>query len=162
MRRGPVAVAAVVLVLGIALQLAGPLGLGRLPVLAALVAPREAATAALASAGLIALGLGIRRPLRGAVLPLAVALLATAAVGLPIALARGATAEEPAAPRAGTVRILSWNINGDLVAPEVVARLAAREHADLVVLPEILPAENGPAYAAAFTAAGLRATAVPR
>lgn len=151
-----------VLVLGALLQLAGPLGLGRLPVVAALVAPRSAVTASLAAIGLVGVGLGVaHHRLRTLLLPTGIALLIAAAIGLPVVLDRGLHREDPAAPGPGTIRILSWNINGDLVAPAVVARLAANEHADLVVLPEVAPAEDGTAYAPAFAAAGLPVRAVP-
>ena len=159
-RRG-VALGAAVLVVGLALQLAGPLGLGRLPVLAALVAPRSAVTAGMAVLGLLLLLLGLRRQARPRVVPAGVALIVGAVAGLLIGLGRGTTVEAAGPHTAGTVRILSWNTNGDLVPPQAVARLAAQEHADVIVLPEIAPAENGQDWIPAFAAAGLPVTAVP-
>ncbi|MCU1472933.1 endonuclease/exonuclease/phosphatase family protein [Amnibacterium sp.] len=150
-----------VLLGGLALQTAGLVGLGRLPVVAALVAPRDAETAALLVAVVLLLLVAIRRRPRPAALPVAVALLAAGVVGLVPAAARGWTAESAGPPRAGTVRILSWNINGDLVPPSTVARLAARERADVVVLPQIAPEEHGAAYLPAFRSAGLPVTAAP-
>lgn len=160
MRRG-VALGVALLLVGLALQLAGPLGLGRLPVVAALVAPRNAITAVMAVLGVVLLLLGVRRRTRRLVLLAVVALVLVAAVGLVIGLSRGTRIETAGPPAPGTIRVLSWNINGDLVQPSLVARVAAREHADVVVLPEITPAENGAAWIPAFAAAALPVTAVP-
>ncbi|HEY0374994.1 MAG TPA: endonuclease/exonuclease/phosphatase family protein [Amnibacterium sp.] len=150
-----------VLLGGLALQTAGLVGLGRLPVVAALVAPRGAETAVLLLAAALLLLVAIGRRLRPVALPVAAALLIAGVVGLVPAAARGWTAESAGPPRAGTVRVLSWNINGDLVPPSTIARLAAREHADLVVLPQIAPEEHGAAYLPAFRSAGLPVTAAP-
>jgi len=160
-RRTGVVLAAAVLVAGTALQLAGPMGLGHLPVVAALVAPRDAETAAMLGAGVLLLLLALARRPRPVALPVAAALVVAGVVGLVPAVSAGWSMEAPGPPRAGTVRILSWNINGDLAPPSAVARLAAREHADVVVLPAIAPAENGGAYLAAFQAAGLPVAAAP-
>jgi endonuclease/exonuclease/phosphatase (EEP) superfamily protein YafD len=150
-----------VLLLGLALQLAGPLGLGRLPVVAALVAPRNAVTAGFAVLALLLLLLCLRRGMRRLALPAGVALVLVAVAGLQIGAGRGTRVETAAPPAPGTIRILSWNTNGDLVTARTVARLAAREHADVVVLPEIAPEENGPDWIPAFAAVGLPVTAVP-
>lgn len=152
---------AVVLVAAVALQVAGVVGLGRLPVVAALVAPRDAEVAAMLAAGVLLLLIAAARRARPVALPVGAALVVAGVVGLVPAALRGWAMEAPGAPRAGTVRILSWNINGDLVPPSTMARLAAREHADVVVLPEIAPAVNGADYLPAFRAAGLAVSAVP-
>nr|WP_277348463.1 endonuclease/exonuclease/phosphatase family protein [Planctomonas sp. JC2975] len=49
---------------------------------------------------------------------------------------------------------MEWNTNGGLVEPSVVAALAARERADVVVLPDAQIASTGSAYLAAFDAQG--------
>jgi endonuclease/exonuclease/phosphatase (EEP) superfamily protein YafD len=143
--------------LGVAVvvQLAPAFGLQRLPVIATLLAPRDAATVAIAAVGVLLLALAVMAPgVRRALLPLGVAAVLAAAAGAPAVLTRGLVDERPARAAAGDLRILSWNTNGDLVRPSVIAALADREHADLVVLPEIITAERD-RYTAAFRAAGL-------
>lgn len=150
------------LVAALVVELAPALGLQRLPVIASLLAPRNAATVVLAAVAaallaVAALARGIRRPL----LPLGVAAAVAAAVGVLVVLAHGVTSEAPAAAAAGDLRILSWNTNGDLVRPSAVAALAAKERADIVVLPDVVGRPAGDGYRAAFRAAGLDVAAYP-
>lgn len=146
----------------LAVEFASALGIERLPVLAGLVGPRNAETIALVVLGAVLLvaGLVVMRS-RAAVLLLAITALVGAACSAPVVLGRGAANDPAAAARPGSLRVLSWNINGDLVAPDVIARLAARERADIVVLPEISAADTGHLYMPALTAAGLHVHAYP-
>jgi endonuclease/exonuclease/phosphatase (EEP) superfamily protein YafD len=144
------------LALALVVELAPALGLQRLPVVAALLAPRNLLTAVLAGAGLLLLAVAVAaRGSRRALLPLGLASAVAATCGIPAVLAHGLTDEAPASRAPGDLRILSWNINGNLVRPSAVAALAAREQADIVVLPEITAGFDGDRYAGAFQAAGL-------
>lgn len=155
-------VAAGLLLALLVVPLAPSLGMQRLPFLAAVLAARNAWTVALAAVCVGLLGaILLRRRARRALLPFALASMVALACTAPTVLLRGFRQAAPAPSPAADLRILSWNINGDLVAPSVVARLAARERADIVVLPEIGPAEAAAGYAAAFRAVGLDVTAFP-
>nr|WP_255480950.1 endonuclease/exonuclease/phosphatase family protein [Quadrisphaera sp. RL12-1S] len=59
------------------------------------------------------------------------------------------------------MRVLEWNTNTDLTSPDVVARLAAAQRADVVILPEVA-LRSGSAYRRAFTAAGVSLMRVNR
>jgi endonuclease/exonuclease/phosphatase (EEP) superfamily protein YafD len=76
-------------------------------------------------------------------------------------VARGWTNALPAAAGRHDVRILEWNTNGNLVGPARIARLAARQRADMVVLPQIRAAADGRRFEPAFRAAGLRMRPYP-
>ncbi|MDH2442647.1 endonuclease/exonuclease/phosphatase family protein [Amnibacterium sp. CER49] len=151
----PWLLAAAPVLLAAAADLAGPLGLARLPVVAGLLGPRNALTAGAAVLALVATGVALVAPrVRRAGLLLAAGLLTGALLLGVVAAVRGFADRQPPPVAAGRIRILEWNVNGDLVPPSEVARLAVRERADVVVLPEILTAAHA-TYAAAFQAAGM-------
>jgi endonuclease/exonuclease/phosphatase (EEP) superfamily protein YafD len=130
--------AAGVLVAGaVVLNFAGFLGIARLPIVAGLLGPRNAVTTAAGVGALVVLGFAFMRPIRHIAVPLAVALAVIVAISSPIVLARGVVNGRPAPAEDTQVRILSWNINGDLVSPETVAAEAARVQANVVVLPDV-------------------------
>lgn len=118
-------------------------------VAAALPARGVLAVAASAALAVVLLLLLVRR-LR-LLLPLAAAL--AVALHLSVVIARGVVGETVAAPAAGQLRVLEWNTNGRLTTPDVVAELAAAQHADVVVLPQQAVGTDD-AHRAAFTAAG--------
>lgn len=141
-RRRRVSPSAVVLAVLVAAALAvlllpDTLHIARLPLVAAITAPRLALTLVVAALALIvSLVALVARRSRPASVPLAVVLVAGLVVGAPVVLARGLTVDAGAATAPG-LRIVSWNTNGDLVGPADVARVAADQHADVLVLPEI-------------------------
>lgn len=148
-------IAAVIFIIGMTWNFAGLLNIERMPPVAAVVAPRNAVTlGALAVLVLIALLLAwpFARPV---IVPLFLALLVIVATSGIIIVNRGVTNDQSVAASPGQIRVLSWNTNGDLVSPTVIARLAASEGADIVVLPDIPAPSEGASYAAAFAAAPL-------
>jgi endonuclease/exonuclease/phosphatase (EEP) superfamily protein YafD len=84
------------------------------------------------------------------VAPLAIGLLVLSVISGTVVASRGFDNPEPGPPTAGQLRILSWNTNGDLVTPSVIAALAARLRADVVVLPDANIATSASSYAHAF------------
>lgn len=155
-------IAVVLLVAVLSVEFAAVLGIARLPVVAGLVGARNAETLALAGLGVVLLvaGLTVGRS-RPMLALLALAALVGAACSVPVVIARGSADDDPAGARPRSLRVLSWNINGVLVSPDTVARLAARERADVVVLPEITAADTGRMYPPAFAAAGLHMQLFP-
>jgi endonuclease/exonuclease/phosphatase (EEP) superfamily protein YafD len=118
------------------------LGISRLPIVAGVEGPRNALTVAAGVGALAALAVAFIRRMRFVALPIGVALAVTVAISAPIVLARGLANAQPVAVGVGQLRILSWNTNGDLVAPEVIAAEAAAVRANVVVLPEIDSADE--------------------
>lgn len=160
-RPGWLILAGLLLTIVLVWSFAPQLDLQRLPVVAGLVGPRNALTLLLAAGGAVLLVLTVAvRPARRALAPLSAALLIGAASSTPVMITRGYS-NDVAASSARSIRVLSWNINGDLVSPATVAALAARERADIVVLPEIRAAATGAQYAPSFAAAGLPARVYP-
>lgn len=135
---------------GLLLISATPLHINRLVPFAALLGPRNALTA-LACAGFVSASAAAAwrhgRPLTA---PLALSLLLLTVISGTAVVGRGFTNPAPAAPAAGQLRILSWNTNGDLVAPSAIAALAARLRADVVVLPDANIGSTASSYAQAL------------
>lgn len=155
-------VAAAWLLVVLAVEFAAVLGIERLPLLAGLVGPRNAETTALVGLGAVLLVAGgLIARFRLALILLAAASLLGAACSVPVMLGRGWSDDPPAAAHAGSLRVLSWNINFNLVSPDTVARLAARERADIVVLPEIPALDADNRYVPAFAAAGIPVRSYP-
>ena len=117
---GPIGLAVGLLVLlgGLVVVLAPPLGLGRAPFLGVGLALRLPLTVGVAVAALIGVGLCWLRASRRHMFPVTAALVVVALVGGITLGVRGLSVETPAEVAAGQVRILSWNVNGDLVLPE--------------------------------------------
>ncbi len=80
--------------------------------------------------------LSVVRGARPYLLPAAVALTLVALVSGITLVSRGLSDGPSQESSPGEVRILSWNINCDSVVPAVIAGLAARERADIVVIPD--------------------------
>ena len=135
--------ACVVVAIALVLGFADILGISRLPIVAGVEGPRNALTVAAGVGALVALAVAFIRRMRFIALPIGVALAVTVAISAPIVLARGLANAQPVAVGGGQLRILSWNTNGDLVAPEVIAAEAAAVQANVVVLPEIDSADEG-------------------
>lgn len=152
-----------VLVASAAVLFAAPLaGFERWPVVAAALPARAALGVLFAVALVVVVVLLARRTWRPRVgVPVAVALAVASALHLPVVLARGVVDEPVAAPAPGQLRVLEWNTNTDLTSPDVVARLAAAQRADVVVLPEVA-LRSGSAYRRAFAAAGVSLMRVNR
>lgn len=126
----------------------------RLPLVAVIVSVRTPMMFALLGVLVLSLCLLAIRRARRVMAPLAVALVLSVAVTALPMFGRGSANESPAPLTSGELRILSWNINGDLVSPNTVARLAATSHADIVILPQTVP-RQGDAYTRAFAASHL-------
>lgn len=142
--------AAVLTAAGLLLSLAVLLRINRAVPFAALVDLRNALTA-LACAGFVVAAVASSwRQSRPFAAPLALGLLVPGVISATMVGARGFANSEPAPPRAGQLRILSWNTNGDLVDPSNIAALAARVHANIVVLPDANIAWTATSYANAF------------
>lgn len=130
--------AAGVLVAGaVVLNFADVLGMARLPIVAGALGPRNAVTIAAGVGALVVLASALIRPFRQIALPVAAALVVIVAISAPIVLARGVVNGHPAPAASTQIRILSWNINGDLVSPNAVAAEAANVRANVVVLPDV-------------------------
>ena len=142
-------------VVALVLNIAGPIGVERLPVIAAVIGPRNTLTFLAALLGVSALIVAlVWHRARPVLASFAVALLVCVAASAPIALARGIANHPPVAAAVGQLRVLSWNTNGDLVSPTAVAERAADERANIVVLPQTYPSRLRE-YEAAFDAAHL-------
>lgn len=126
----------VIMLPGLVLLLAPHLGLGRSPVFAVMLALRLPLTVAMALLAACAMLLSLFRAARPYLLPAAVAATVLALISGVTVAARGLTSEPVSDPAPGQLRILSWNVNGDLVVPAVMAGLAARERADILVIPD--------------------------
>ncbi|GGF23288.1 hypothetical protein GCM10011399_16120 [Subtercola lobariae] len=127
-----------VVMLGVFLSLmAGHFGLGRVSIVSSLVAGRNALTAGYVG---VAVGFGLlgifwtRGRQQVAVFGISFVLVATCS-GFGIAIG-GISNDFPARTVSGDLRILSWNINGDLVSAEQVAAVAHMNDANIVVLPD--------------------------
>jgi endonuclease/exonuclease/phosphatase (EEP) superfamily protein YafD len=125
-----------ILVPGLLLLLAPRLGLGRAPVFAVVLALRQPLTGGLSGVAMVVILLSVVRGARPYLLPAAVVLTLIALVSGITLVSRGLSVGPSPESSAGQVRILSWNINGDLVVPAVIAGLAARERADILVIPD--------------------------
>lgn len=138
---------------GILLTVAPTIGLERTLGISAALPARTALTAAAAAAGVVCAICAIAN--RGRfLLPVATALLVVAIFNAPIVVLRG-FGSSTAADVTGRVAVLEWNTNGGLVAPAAVAVLAAREHADIVVLPDAGIGTKAADYRTAFASSGL-------
>jgi endonuclease/exonuclease/phosphatase (EEP) superfamily protein YafD len=129
--------AGIILIAAIALNFADLLRIARLPVLAGMIAPRNAITAITVFGGILGAALMAIRRVRFIVVPIVVALLVSAGISAAIVMARGLVNAEPAIARPDQLRIFSWNTNGALVTPDAIASAAAAVHANVVVLPDI-------------------------
>ena len=129
--------AGVIVAVAMVLGFADILGIARAPIVAGVLGPRNALTIAAGAGALIVLAVSLIRRVRFVALPLAVALAVTTAISAPIVLARGVVNAQPAPRADGQLRILSWNTNGDLVAPQTIAAEAASLRANVIVLPAV-------------------------
>ena len=153
-----IVIAGLAMIAGLALCFASTLGIERLPLVAGLIGPRNAVTmAAAVVCAIAAVGAIVWRRARPVAASAAVALAVCVAASGAVLWSRATPDEPPAPPGASDLRVLSWNTNGDLVDPAIVAAAASRAHANVVVLPEIVPSRLD-AYASALTAVGLRLT----
>ncbi|MCJ1714961.1 endonuclease/exonuclease/phosphatase family protein [Curtobacterium sp. VKM Ac-2922] len=138
--RGP---AVTVALLGGMIVVAPWIGLGRAPLIAALVPARGAITAGLAitavTAGLL-LAVAPRR--RRVIRPLAAVLTVLTIVSGAVVGFRGLDAGLTDSPEA-SIRVFEWNTNGGLVSADVIANAAAVAHADVIVLPDGADAADG-------------------
>ena len=142
------------MVVGLLLLFAVPLGLARVVGVGTVLPARTALLVVGVVAAIVLAALAVRRRTRPLVL-IAIALVVICGLGVPGTVSRGFADEGPAPPASGQLRVLEWNTNGDLVTPATVAKLAAREHANVVVLP-YAPAQGGPeGVTEAFAARGL-------
>ena len=143
--------AAPVVVAGLLLLLAVPLGINRMVPFAALLCLRAGLTVLACAGAVMAAATVPWRRGRPLVAPLGLSLLLLGVVSGAVVVSRGFANPVPPHPTAGQLRILSWNTNGGLVDPSVVAGLAARLRADVVVLPD---AGIAGAYSRAFEGVG--------
>lgn len=158
-------IAALVTGAGLLLVLAGTLRISHVAPFAAIVGLRNALTV-LACLGFAASAIALlwrqNRPLAA---PLAAGLLVLTIVSGTVVVGRGFSNDRPAPMAAGTLRILSWNTNGDLVDPPTVAALAARLDATIMVLPDADIGTDAGSYERAFRNANhpmlLRAAGTP-
>lgn len=148
------ALAAVVGLAGLVLFLAPLVGWERQQVIAAALPARAGLTAAAVVVLVVTVGLSLWRRSRAVALPLALSLALVVALHAPVVISRGMTTEPVAAPAPGQLRVLEWNTNGALVAPDVVARLAAEQQADVVVLPQRALRVGNHGFRRAFDRAG--------
>ncbi|MHA7985154.1 endonuclease/exonuclease/phosphatase family protein [Rathayibacter sp. CAU 1779] len=146
--------AVIVAGVGVLLTVAPTVGLARAIGISAVLPARTAVTAAALALGVVLALCCLARAGRP-LLPIATALLVVAILNVPVVVFRGFSAEAPQAAGAGQLRVLEWNTNGGLVEPSTVAALAARERADVVVLPDAEIASTASAYRAAFDAKGV-------
>lgn len=146
--------AGLVVLAGLLLVSASPLGINRTVPFAALLGPRNALTM-LTCLGFVAAAVSMlwQRP-RSVATPFALGLLVLTVTSGTVVVGRGFANAEPAPPAPGQLRILSWNTNDGLVDPPVIATLAARLHADVVVLPDTDPGAAD-YFATAFEDVGL-------
>lgn len=149
------AIAVLVAAAGVFLAFAAELGVERAFGIAPLLPARDAVTAGCGVLAVLAVALAFWHPSRPVALPLAAALLVVLGVLAPGLIARGRADPAPAPAGADQLRILEWNTNADLVEPSVIATLAVREHANIVVLPDAGIARTAPQYSTAFSAAGV-------
>src|SRR5690349_1570370 len=145
-----IALAALVTAAGLLLVLAVPLQINRIVPFAALLGLRNALTALTCAGFVIAAAALPWRQGRPISAPLALGLLILTVISGTVVATRGFANPRPASPKAGQLRILSWNTNGDLIDPSAIAELAARLHADIVVLPDANIAWTASLYASAF------------
>ncbi|MGN8050876.1 endonuclease/exonuclease/phosphatase family protein [Curtobacterium sp. 22159] len=132
----PAVTAAAVLLLGGGYVFAPWLGLGRAPVLAAVLPARAVVTIGLlGTAVLLLVVAAIRRRLRPAISVAAVVLLLLAGASGGIISVRGLRNDPPVVVP-GDLRVFEWNTNGGLVGPRTIARAAVSARADVVVLPD--------------------------
>lgn len=124
------------LLVGVAFVTAPWLGIGRSPVLAAVLPARSLVTVGLAAVGLALLLVAvIVRRVRLAVASLGVVALVVAVANTAVLGARGWDAG-PVSGADDSLRVFEWNTNGGLVGPQGIARAALSARADVVVLPD--------------------------
>ncbi|PWJ55132.1 Uncharacterized conserved protein YafD, endonuclease/exonuclease/phosphatase (EEP) superfamily [Quadrisphaera granulorum] len=151
---GALVLAAAIVLGALVLSLAPLVGWERQQVIAPALPARSALTAAASVALVLALvALAVRRT-RAAALPLVVALALAVGLHAPVLVSHGLSTDPVAAPGPGQLRVLSWNTNGALVTPDVIARLAADQDADVVVLPQRALKDPKDRYRTAFADAG--------
>jgi hypothetical protein len=125
------------LLVGVAFVTAPWLGIGRSPVLAAVLPARSLVTVGLAAVGLALLLVAvIVRRVRLAVASLGVVALVVAVANTAVLGARGWDAG-PVSGADDSLRVFEWNTNGGLVGPQGIARAALSARADVVVLPDV-------------------------
>ncbi|QWT23893.1 endonuclease/exonuclease/phosphatase family protein [Subtercola sp. PAMC28395] len=134
----------VVLVLGVLLSFAGPIGISRLPIIAGIVGARNALTVAGASVCIVGIVLlVVWKRARSVIASLTAALLVITLLSGAQVIGSGETNDDAAPVSENQLRILSWNINGDLASPATVADVARVTKANVVVLPEMTRASVG-------------------
>ncbi|WP_027465367.1 endonuclease/exonuclease/phosphatase family protein [Curtobacterium sp. UNCCL17] len=126
-------------VLGAVFVAAPWLGVGRAPVLAAVLPARSLVTAGLVGTGLalvlVAIVLRRTRAVRLVAASLGAVLLVVAVANTAVLGVRGWD-ERPVDGARGALRVFEWNTNGGLVGPQGIARAALTARADVVVLPD--------------------------
>ncbi|MBF4597706.1 endonuclease/exonuclease/phosphatase family protein [Curtobacterium sp. VKM Ac-2889] len=124
------------LLVGVAFVTAPWLGIGRAPVLAAVLPARSLVTVGLAAVGLSLLLVAVVvRRVRLVAASVGVVVLVVAVANTAVLGARGW--DVGAVSGAGdSLRVFEWNTNGGLVGPQGVARAALSARADVVVLPD--------------------------
>ena len=155
MRRDSTIAGVFLAALGIALAFAPGLRINRVPGVAAVLPARDALTAAGAVFLLMAVALSFWRAPRPAAVPVGAGLLVALAACAPAMITRGLRDPAPARAAAGQLRVLEWNTNGGLVSPAVLAALAVREKANMIVLPDARIGVAAAAYRRDFASAGL-------
>ncbi|WXF92606.1 hypothetical protein WDV91_08495 [Curtobacterium flaccumfaciens pv. flaccumfaciens] len=127
-------------VLGAVFVAAPWLGVGRAPVLAAVLPARSLVTAGLVAAGLalvlVAVVLRRTRLVRLVAASLGALLLVVAVANTAVLGMRGWDVR-PVDDARGALRVFEWNTNGGLVGPQGIARAALTARADVVVLPDV-------------------------
>jgi len=127
------------LLVGIAFVAAPWLGVGRAPVLAAVLPARSLVTAGLVAAGLalvlVAIVLRRTRAVRLVAASLGAVLLVVAVANTAVLGVRGWDVR-PVDGARGALRVFEWNTNGGLVGAQGIARAALTARADVVVLPD--------------------------
>jgi endonuclease/exonuclease/phosphatase (EEP) superfamily protein YafD len=137
---------------GLLLLLASPLHINRTVPFAALLGPRNAMTALTCAGSVMAVAISVSKRCRPVAAPLALVMLVLTLASGTVIISRGSANPEPAPSAPGQLRILSWNTNGGLVSPSVIAALTAQTRADVVVLPDADIAWMADTYRGAFHA----------
>ncbi|MCS5514363.1 hypothetical protein NY537_16610 [Curtobacterium flaccumfaciens pv. betae] len=127
------------LLVGIAFVAAPWLGVGRAPVLAAVLPARSLVTAGLVATGLalvlVAIVLRRTRAVRLVAASLGAVLLVVAVANTAVLGVRGWDVR-PVDGARGALRVFEWNTNGGLVGAQGIALAALTARADVVVLPD--------------------------
>lgn len=125
----------------------------------ALLAPRNALTAAAAALLVIAAGLSALRRTRPVSLPVAIGFAVAVAFSLPAIIQRGVPQQAQAIDAQSELRVFEWNTNGGLVVPDGVVSAALAQRPDIIVLPDGDYYRTKGAYLAAFASHGADFTA---